>query len=495
MNQIPCGRNFRKILLATSLGLMLNQLSGLTHANTIDETVDKKVVANSKNQNLSSGSKTSVSPWPVTVFEIPDWAAPVAPWPKVSQNVTESIDQILASPAVKTAMNYLKNDESKTLKEAVFLSEIPAPPFTEEKKAKAFLGMIQRAGIPDAKIDKEGNVVAIRKGNGKGPTVVIDAHVDTIFPVQTDIKVKVKDGIYYGPGLTDNSFGMATMLSIARALNDGKVQTVGDIVFLASVGEEGLGNLRGVKAYFAENKNIDAALILESFPPGVGGIINTASNRYEVTYQGPGGHSYAAFGSVPSAIHAMGDAIAKINQIQLPKFPRTVYNVGIVKGGTSVNTISPDAVMQIDIRSDGTKELEQTTQKVLDIINQSVVDENKRWGTNSLRVIIKLIGSRAGGTTPPDSIVVQSFLGATRANQSKELMLIGASTNAGVPISMGIPTIVIPPGGKFTGFHSLGEAMDPKDSYKGAQIALTTLLSLVGVKDVASPLVGKNINK
>jgi len=471
-------KSIHQISLFVCMGLIFNQLPGTAYAHPNEAAAAPATSSKPKDQ-----------------FAIPDWATPVAPWPTVNKNVTQSIDKILASLDVKKAMAYLKSDESQTLKQAVTLSEIPAPAMTEEAKAKAYLELIKQAGIADARIDKEGNVVAIRKGAGAGPTIVVDAHIDTVFPVGTDIKVKVKDGIYYGPGLTDDTFGLATMLSMARALNDAKVQTLGDIVFLASVGEEGLGNLRGVKAYFGENKNIDAALMIEAFPPGVGGIISTASNRYEVTYTGPGGHSYAAFGQVPSAIHAMGGAIAKINQIQPPKFPRTVYNVGIVKGGTSVNTISPDAVMQIDIRSDGAKELDQITKKVLDIVNQSVVDENKRWGTDSLKVSVKLIGARAGGSTPADSVVVQSFLGATRANQSKEVMLIGASTNAGVPISMGIPTIVIPPGGRFTGFHALSEAMDPKDAYKGAQIALTTILSLVGVKDVSTPLVGKQASK
>ena len=467
-----------KIPLCICMGLIINQVTSLAYAHPNEVNANAKAAAQSKDQ-----------------FAIPDWATPVAPWPVVNKNITQAINKLLAWPDVKKAMAYLKTDESQTLKDAIFLSEIPAPPFTEEQKAKAYLELIKKAGIADAKIDLEGNVIAVYKGIGAGPTIVVDAHIDTVFPLETDIKVKVKDGIYYGPGLTDDSFGMATILSMVRALNDSKIQTMGDIMFLASVGEEGLGNLRGVKAFFSENKKIDAALMFEPFPRGVVGIISTASNRYEVTYKGPGGHSFVDFGLVPSAIHAMGEAIAKINQIQLPKSPRTVYNVGIVKGGTSVNTIAPDAVMQIDIRSDGATELKETTKKVLDIVSQSAVDENKRWGTDSLKVSIKLISERAGGTTSADSIIVQSFLGATRANQAKEVMLIGASTNAGVPISMGIPTIVIPPGGRFTGFHSLNEAMDPKDAYKGAQIALTTILSLVGVKDVSSPLVGKQAVK
>jgi len=354
---------------------------------------------------------------------------------------------------------------------------------------------MKNSGLTDVKMDKEGNVIAVRKGTGKGPTIVLDAHLDTVFPLGTDIKVKVKDGIYYGPGITDDTRGLAVLLSMARALNAANIQTIGDIIFLASVGEEGLGNLRGVKQFFSDNKNIDAALIIETFPMGVGGIISTASNRYLVTYEAPGGHSYAAFSEIPSAIHAMGRAIAKISELKVPAFPRTVYNVGIVKGGRSVNTISPDASMEVDVRSDSSKELEQTSREILDIVRQSAEDENKKSGTTSLTVTTKLIGERAGGSTPPHSIVVQSFLASMRAFKVKEEMLIGASTNAGIPISLGIPTIVIGPGGRFTGFHALTEAMDPNNAYIGAQIDLATALSLVGVKDIAQPLLTKSISK
>lgn len=428
------------------------------------------------------------------LFAVPEWVKPVAPWPQVPANVSQVMEKVNASPEVKKAMEFLKQDDARTLKETVLLSEIPAPALAEEKKAKAYLDLMKKAGL-DAKIDKAGNVVAIRKGSGGGPTVVIDAHLDTVFPVGTDIKVKVKDGVYFGPGLTDDTRGLGAMLTMVRALNDAKIQTVGDLVFLASVGEEGLGNLKGVKNYFTENKDVDAALMLEAFPLGAAAIISTASNRYEVKYTAPGGHSYAAFGTEPSAIHAMGRAIGKISDLQVPKVPRTTFTVGIVKGGRSVNTISPDATMEIDVRSDGTKELAQASKQILDIVEQSAVDENKRWGTNSLKVAVKVIGERAGGSTPADSLIVQSYVGALRSHNEKEMVLIGASTNAGVPISLGIPTIVIGPGGRFTGFHALGEGMDPTNAYKGVQVDLTLALALVGLKGVSEPLLPKRAVK
>lgn len=428
-------------------------------------------------------------------FAIPEWATPVMPWPTVSKNVSNSIGALMRSESVKRALEFLREDDPKTLQQNIFLSEIPAPTFHEEKKTIAYLKLMKDSGLTDVRLDGVGNVIGVRKGVGKGPTVLIDAHIDTVFPLGTDIKVKKKDGVYYGPGITDDTRAMAANLSIIRALNAANVQTVGDLVFLASVGEEGLGNLRGIKEFFSTHKNIDAAIIVESIPMGVAGIVSTASKRYEVSYEAPGGHSYAEFGQTPSAIHAMGRAISKIADVQVPKFPRTTYNVGIVKGGRSINTISPDAVMEIDIRSDNAVELDKAVKKILDIVQQSALDENKKLGTNSLKVSIKLIGERVGGSTPADSVIVQSFLASLRANNEKELMLIGASTNAAIPISLGIPTIIVGPGGRFAGFHALTEAMDPTDAFKGAQVELITALSLVGVSGTSSPLLGSRLGK
>lgn len=424
--------------------------------------------------------------------DVPEWAKSVAPWPTVSESVKQNIINLLATPKVQKALDFLKNDEELTLQQNITLTEIPAPPFHEEKKAKAFLNMMREAGIKDAYIDKEGNVIGIRKGTGNGPLVVLDAHLDTVFPLGTDLKVTKRGNKYYGPGITDDTRGLAVLLSWIRALNSTGLNTVGDLMFVGSVGEEGNGDLRGVKALFRDHKNIDAFIGLESIPMGAVLILNTGSVRYEVTFSAPGGHSYGAFGEVPSAIHAMGRAIAKIADIKVPKTPRTTYNVGIVRGGTSVNTISPDAVMEVDMRSDGAKELQDLNKRVLSLIQQSVDEENKFIGKNMVSVTFKKIGERPGGMTPHDSSIVQIALQSMRVLGQKELLLAGGSTNAGVPVSLGVPTVILPPGGKFEGFHALTEAMDPTDGYKGAQIALLTALASVGVEGGSQPLIKKN---
>lgn len=424
--------------------------------------------------------------------DLPEWAKPVASWPAVSEPVKQSISSLLADSKVKKVLDYLQADEDQTLKQNIILTEIPAPPFHEEKKAHAFLEMMKQAGIADAYIDKEGNAIGIRKGSGKGPLVVLDAHLDTVFPLGTDLKVTKKGYKYYGPGITDDTRGLAVLLSWIRALNATGLNTVGDLMFVGSVGEEGNGDLRGVKALFRDHKHIDAFIGLEPIPMGAIVILNTGSVRYEVSFSAPGGHSFGAFGEVPSAIHAMGRAISKIADIKVPSTPRTTFNVGIVRGGTSVNTISPDAVMEIDMRSDGGKELNELHRKVLALVQQAVDEENKAIGKSLVTVSFKKIGDRPGGMTKHDSPLVQAALQSLRVLGEKEMLLAGASTNAGVPISLGVPTIILPPGGKFEGFHALTEAMDPTNAYKGAQAALLTALTAVGVEGVSQPAIKNN---
>ena len=420
---------------------------------------------------------------------IPAGIKAVAPWPKLSKGVTHTYDELLANNLVQQALAYVEADDERTLKETIFLTEIPAPEFKEERRAKAFMKLLQDAGMSDVRMDSIGNVIGMRKGAGMGPTIVVDAHLDTVFPEETDVTVKVVDEKYYAPGITDDTRGLAAMLSIVRALNHANIKTDGDLIILGSVGEEGNGDLRGVKQFFKDHKNIDAYLGIESIPMGALATLNTGSNRFEVTYTAPGGHSFGAFGDVPSAIHAMGRAIAKISDMQVPTTPRTTFTVGIVKGGRSVNTIADKATMEIDVRSDGRRELKDTVNKVLKIVNESAEQENKRWGKDTLKVSIKQIGDRPSGMTPSDSMLVQACLGGLKALNQKELIIAGMSTNSGIPISLGIPAVQIGPGGKFWGFHALSEGMDPNGAYKGIQVALLPTLCLVGVENVSKPLI------
>lgn len=417
--------------------------------------------------------------------------APVAPTPaQVRPDVDQAYTQLLASPQVKKLLDAVKADHERSVQDLKALTEIEAPPFKEQKKAEAFLARMKSLGLADAKIDGEGNVVGLRKGTGNGPTLLVSAHLDTVFPSGTDVKVKERDGKLYAPGISDDTRGLSVLLSWIKVLKDTNIQTVGDILFVGNVGEEELGNLRGMKRIFADHLDIDGMVGLEPAADGNVLILGTGSHRYEVMFKGPGGHSYGAFGQVPSAIHGMGRAIAKIADVQTPAVPKTTFTVGTVSGGTSVNTIAPDAKMAVDIRSDQMQPLLDTEKKILAAIDEGVADENRRWNVNTLTVSTRLIGDRPGGNTPADSTIVQAAVRANTAFGNKTV-LSGASTDANVPMSLGIPAIIIGGGGKTGGFHAMSEWIDVTDGWKGAQNSLVTVLGLVGVQGVSQPLLQK----
>jgi tripeptide aminopeptidase len=418
-------------------------------------------------------------------------SAAVAPTPaQVSPEVEKAYTQLMAAPTVQKLLEAVKADHERSVEDLKLLTEIEAPPFKEQKRAEAFLARMKALGLADAKIDAEGNVVGLRKGTGNGPKLLISAHLDTVFPAGTDVKVKEREGKLFAPGISDDTRGLSVLLSWLKVLNDNKIQTRGDLLFVGNVGEEELGNLRGMKAIFRDHLDIDGMVGLEPSPDGNVLVLGTASHRYEVSFKGPGGHSFGAFGQVPSAIHGMGRAIAKIAEVRTPSFPKTTFTVGTVGGGTSVNTIAPDARMAIDIRSDDMASLLEAEKKILATLDEAVAEENKRWNVNTLSVSTKLIGDRPGGRTPPDSVIVEA---ATRANAAfgHKTLLRGGSTDANVPISLGIPAIIIGGGGKTGGFHALSEWIDVTDGWKGAQNSLVTVLGLVGVAGVSEPLLPK----
>lgn len=416
---------------------------------------------------------------------------PVAPTPtQVAIAVDQAYTQLLAAPGVKQLLEAVKADHERSVEDLKMLTQIEAPPFKEQRRAEVFLARMKAMGLSDARIDTEGNVIGLRKGSGNGPKLLVSAHLDTVFPAGTDVKVKERDGKLYAPGISDDTRGLSVLLSWIKVLNDNKVRTVGDLLIVGNVGEEELGNLRGMKAIFRDHLDIDGAVGLEPASEGSVLVLGTASHRHEVTFKAPGGHSYTAFGQVPSAIHGMGRAIAKIAEIRTPSFPKTTFTVGTVSGGTSVNTIAPEARMAVDIRSDDMGALLDTEKKVMAAIDEAVSEENKRWNVTTLSAATRLIGDRPGGRTPSDSPIVEAAIRSNGAFGYKTL-LSGASTDANVPMSLGIPAIIIGSGGKTGGFHALSEWIDVTDGWKGAQNALLTVLGLVGVQGVSEPLLPK----
>jgi acetylornithine deacetylase/succinyl-diaminopimelate desuccinylase-like protein len=419
-------------------------------------------------------------------------SAQTLPPPAIEPAVDQSMARLIAAPIVQRALDAVKADHERTLADLKLLTEIPAPPFKEKARAEAFLARAKAVGL-DARIDSEGNVIGIRKGTGNGPKLLVSAHLDTVFPEGTDVTIKVQDGKWHAPGIADDTRGLTVLLSWVKVLNELNVQTVADIVIVGNVGEEELGDLRGIKAIFRDHPDIDGMVGLE--PGNAVTTIGVGSHRYEVTFKGPGGHSYAMFGQVPSAIHGMGRAIAKIGEVRTPANPKTTFTVGTVGGGTSVNTIAPEARMAIDIRSTAMPTLLEAERQIMTAIADGVADENKRWNTTSLAYSTKLIGDRPAGTTAPDSrIVLVAARAVTGLGQSAP-SLISNSTDANVPMSLGIPAVILPSGGESFGWHTKAEWWNPTDAWKGAQSGLVTVLGLAGVKDVSEPLLARRAKK
>ncbi|MFV0480730.1 MAG: M20/M25/M40 family metallo-hydrolase [Campylobacteraceae bacterium] len=398
---------------------------------------------------------------------------------------------ILSQDIVKKSLEDIKKDDERALKETITITEIPAPPFKEEKRAKYAIKRFQELGLNNAYIDTEGNVIATRKGSGNGPVLVVSAHIDSVFPEGTNVTVVQKGDRYYAPGITDNARGVATMFSMLKIMQDNKIKTKGDIIFIADVGEEGEGDLRGVKAFFRDNKNIDGFFAIDGST--LGRIISTAvgSYHYEVTFKGPGGHSYGQFGQVPNPIHALGRALDKISNIQVPKDPKTTFSVGIIEGGTAIGAISQTATMKIDMRSTDAKELLKLEKQILDAIDKSVVEENDRWNIEpKITVEKKKIGDRPAGSVTNDSPILQAALISQREVDVKST-LVSASTDANIPVSLGIPALTVGKGGVCKASHSLDEYYENKDAYKGAQNALLLALGLAGLDGVTEPLLIK----
>jgi tripeptide aminopeptidase len=395
---------------------------------------------------------------------------------------------LLGNAKVSKTLDDIKADDTRSLEEQKRITEIPAPPFKEKVRAEYYLKRMQELGFKDASIDSEGNVIALRKGTAGGrPKLVVSAHLDTVFPEGVDVTVKEKDGVINAPGIGDDSRGLAALLSLIKAMNENGIATVGDLLVVATVGEEELGNLRGVKALFRDHTDIDGFISIDGL--GISRAVNqsTGSHRYEMIFKGPGGHSFQEFG-LPSAIHAMGRAIAKISELQTPSDPKTTFTVGTVSGGTSVNAIAAEARMAVDMRSNSTEELLKLEEKLLGLVKQAVVEENARWNTDKMTVEIRLIGDRPAGIVEMDSPIVQATQRAVfTITRGKRATFGGASTDSNIAMSLGIPAVTIGGGGEGGNWHSRNEWYKPTDAWMGPQNALLTVLMLSGLHGVTKP--------
>jgi tripeptide aminopeptidase len=398
-----------------------------------------------------------------------------------------AVTRVMDDPKFKAAMAAIDKDHDRLVAEIIQLTEIPAPPFKEDARGAAYLEMLRAAGLTNVERDAEGNVMGLRKGTGGGPLIAIAAHLDTVFPEGTDVKVKRDGTRLAAPGIGDDTRSLAVLLAMIRAMNAANIQTTSDILFIGDVGEEGLGDLRGMKYLFLKGSYKDRIKTFISMDGAGGGDDIThgavGSKRYRATFKGPGGHSYGAFGIVSPAF-AMGTAIQKFGRIQVPASPKTTFNVGVMGGGTSVNSIPFESWMEVDMRSESRAELEKINEVFIGILNEAVAEENKARSTRlgPVTLDLKLVGDRPSGQTPKDSPLVLTAAAAIRAAGMTPTYSF-SSTDSNIPISLGIPAITIDSGGRGGRAHALDEWIDVEktSSLRGIQSALILLLTMAGM--------------
>jgi tripeptide aminopeptidase len=390
-----------------------------------------------------------------------------------------AIPGLLADPKVRAALAAARATEPRALDEMVEFCEVPAPPFKEGSRGEVLRRAFQAAGLTNVRVDKVGNVIGDRSGLATRPRVVVAAHLDTVFPEGTPVKVTRDRHLLRGPGIGDNCRGLAVLVSIARALKAGDVQTPGTVTFVANVGEEGLGDLRGMKTLFNDTLKGRVDRFVSIDGPGLHVThVAVGSLRYRITFKGPGGHSFGEFG-MPNPANALGRAVAKIADLRVTATPRTTFNVGRIGGGTSVNAIPSEAWMELDLRSTDAAALAGLDGRIQQAIDSSVEEENRRWGREGRVTVAKeLVGNRPAGVLPPSSAIVQTVRAAGQALLGVNIPLSEGSTDANLPLSLDIPAVTIGAGGAGDGAHATTEVFDSTDSWKGTQNAVLVTVAL-----------------
>jgi len=396
----------------------------------------------------------------------------------------QEIEALRAHPAVQRAMKLIEETDEQTVQETIHLTEIPAPPFKEEVRAVEFKNMLEKIGVDSAWIDAEGNVIALRKGTKGDRTVALDAHLDTVFPEGTEVDVTVNADTLFAPGVGDDTRGLGMVLAVLRAMNETDIQTEDDLLFIGTVGEEGLGDLRGVKYLFGENgPGIDSWISIDGGDLGRVNYKGLGSYRYRITFKGPGGHSWGAFG-LANPHHAMGAAIRYFVEAAdefTEDGPRTSYNVGRIGGGTSVNSIPFTSWMEVDTRSIDPTRLDSMEVILKNAVQRGLEEQNalRREG-RPLTVEIEMIGKRPSGELSPELPLIQRATAALAPFDTEPRYTRG-STNSNIPISLGVPAVTIGRGGEGDWAHSLLEWWANKEGHKAVQYALLVLLAESGL--------------
>lgn len=409
---------------------------------------------------------------------------PVRPASISRNNNTAPSKQFADNSEVRSALAWFGRNLAWINEQQVRLTEIPAPPFQEAQRAAATKALLASSGL-EVQIDKTGNVIGELGGANEKEIVVLSAHLDTVFPASTEIKVRHDGDRLLAPGISDNGTGLAALIAVARACHEAHLKPRRTILFVADVGEEGEGNLRGMRALIEAYKpKLKAVIVLDGSGTDHVTTKALASRRLEASITGPGGHSWSDFG-MPNPINALVRASVRFINTKVPAAPRTTFNIGQIEGGTSVNSIPYEAKLKVDIRSESEDELTKLESALRDCIAAGVRDEmesSRDRTKGKLEWKVDLLGSRPGGELPANSALLAALRAADEfvGNQSR---VERSSTDANVPLANGIEAISIGAGGTGGGAHSLQEWYEPAGREMGLKRALLTLLGASGLAE------------
>jgi len=407
---------------------------------------------------------------------------PIRPVVSFPANRASGFAQLQANPQVRTALDWFAAHRAWIDDEQARLTEIPAPTFQESERAAAIKVLLSAVGL-EVSIDKTGNVIGLMRGAADKEVVVVSAHLDTVFPAGTEVKVHREGSRMTAPGISDNGAGLVALVAVARAIHEARIQPQRSILFVANVGEEGEGNLRGMRAVVdAYRDRLKAVIVLDGSSVDHVTTKALASRRVEVVITGPGGHSWSDFG-IPNPINALVRGSVRFISTRVPASPRTTFNLGQIEGGTSVNSIPHEARLKVDLRSEREEELTRMESALRDCVAAGVRDELEAARDRSkgkLQWNLGSLGDRPGGELAANSPLLAALRVADEfiGNQSR---VERASTDANIPLSVGIDAIAIGAGGNGGGAHSLQEWYESDGREAGLRRVLLTLLGSSGV--------------
>lgn len=402
---------------------------------------------------------------------------------QVSKKISDTLAQILALDSVQKALDFAEKDADNTLDNQIELCKIEAPTFHEENKAARYAQFYQELGLDDVHIDPHGNVVGVRRGSGNGKRVLMEGHMDTVFPLGTNPQPRREGTRVYAPGITDDTRGMVVPLSVIRSLDNAGIRTKGDLYFVGTVEEEGIGSFGGMLKWLNDNE-VDASISVDG--PSARGIVYEATGHMtcEATFHGIGGHAHGAFGKVANPLNAAARAVAKIAEFQVPSDPKTSFCVSNFHAGNDagIHAIVPEATIKFNLRSDSQQVLDELYQRILNALQEACDEETARWGKDTITVTHKRYCNVPAGTQDIHAPIVEATYAIIQHLGYDPEFNHGGSTNCNMAIGKNVPGVCLGMGGVDCGAHTLQEFFETEEAYKGVQQAMLLALMLAGVE-------------